>query len=103
MAPDISDKKVRRADGPRSNDLHPFVYVALGVAVLWFVFAVWGFGGQGDADYLLAIVSDFFIMAIAIPSILWHVAKAEDVRDPAHENDAMHDNKSTFREWASLR
>jgi len=77
------------------------VYGALGAAVLWFVLAVWAFSGQGYADYLLAIVSGFFVVAVAIPSILWHVGKAKDVRESAHENDAVHDNKRSFREWAA--
>jgi hypothetical protein len=101
MNRDARPSEHRRPDPQSFKDLHPVVYRALGVAVLWFVLAVWEFSGQGDADYLLAIVSGFFIVAIAIPSILWHVGKVKDVRRSAHENDAFHDNTRSFRDWAS--
>ena len=43
-------KRVRRS-------LHPTVYVALVGLVLWLVLAIWGFGYDGQTDYLLAIVA----------------------------------------------
>jgi hypothetical protein len=86
---------------PAFRNLHPFVYVGLGVGVMWFALAVWGFSGEGYADYLLAIVSGFMLMAVAIPCILWHVGKVQDARGSAHENDAAHVPHGSFRDWSS--
>jgi hypothetical protein len=35
--------------------LHPAVYVALVGLTSWLVLAIWGFGYDGQTDYLLAI------------------------------------------------
>jgi hypothetical protein len=87
---------------PVLKDFHRFVYGGLGLTVVWFALAVWGFSGKGDADYLLAIVSGFILMAAAIPCILWHVGRTQDtIDDRAHENDAVHGDRRSFREWAS--
>jgi hypothetical protein len=40
--------------------LHPAVYVALVGLTLWLAVAIWGFGYDGQTDYLLAIVTGFF-------------------------------------------
>ena len=50
--------------------LHPAVYVALVGLTAWLVLAIWGFGYDGQTDYLLAIVTGFLVIAVAIPSTL---------------------------------
>jgi hypothetical protein len=50
--------------------LHPAVYVALVGLTSWLVLAIWGFGYDGQTDYLLAIVTGFLVIAVAIPSTL---------------------------------
>jgi hypothetical protein len=52
------------------RDLHPAVYTALVGLTVWLGLAVWGFGYDGQTDYLLAIVSGFLFIAVAIPSVL---------------------------------
>jgi len=42
------------------RDLHPAIYIALVGLTLWLGLAIWGFGYDGQTDYLLAIVSGFF-------------------------------------------
>jgi hypothetical protein len=82
------------------------VYGAIGIAILWFALAVWGFRGEGYADYLFAIVTGFIVMAVAVPWILWHVGKKHESsggshETGSHENDAARDSKISFRDWAS--
>src|SRR5215467_15730877 len=70
-------KRVRRS-------LHPTVYVALVGLVLWLVLAIWGFGYDGQTDYLLAIVTGFLVIAVAIPStlaLMVHRQKDADERE----------------------
>jgi hypothetical protein len=55
--------------------LHPFVWAAVIGFVIWFALAIWGFGTEGYADWLLTVVSGFIFIAIAIPLILAGVAR----------------------------
>jgi hypothetical protein len=41
------------------SGLHPAVYMALVGLTFWLILAIWGFGYDGQTDYLLAIVSGF--------------------------------------------
>ena len=52
------------------RDLHPAIYMALVGLTLWLGLAIWGFGYDGQTDYLLVIVSGFLFIAVAIPSTL---------------------------------
>ena len=52
------------------GSLHPAVYMALVGLTLWLGLAIWGFGYDGQTDYLLAIVSGFLFIAVAIPATL---------------------------------
>jgi hypothetical protein len=101
MSSETNRTSIERPEQPAFKTLHPSVYAALGGAVLWFVLAVWEFSGSGDADYLLAIVSGFIAMATAIPLILWRVSKKTDVPGTLHENEAVHTEQRSFRDWAS--
>jgi hypothetical protein len=85
--------------GPRrdrlvSNHLHPVVYMAIVGLALWFVLSVWEFAGDGYTDYLLAVVSGFIFIAVALPYALSRVWRK---RSP----DAAQRNREGFREWAS--
>jgi hypothetical protein len=81
----------------RSRDLHPVVYAALVGLVLWLVFAIWGFGYNAETDYLLAVVSGFLVIAVAIPSALaLMVYRHRDQGERKHERDVK-----PFREWMS--
>jgi len=56
------------------RNLHPAVYVALVGLTLWLGLAIWGFGYDGQTDYLLAIGNNFVLVLDA-------KAPGEDVRD----------------------
>jgi hypothetical protein len=74
--------------------LHPAVYVALVGLTSWLVLAIWGFGYDGQTDYLLAIVTGFLVIAVAIPSTL-----ALMVHRQSKPDEKMTSAKTSFREW----
>src|SRR6266704_431888 len=49
-----TDRKEQRTSTAR---LHPFVWAGLIGLVIWFALAIWGFGTEGYADWLLSVVS----------------------------------------------
>jgi hypothetical protein len=73
--------------------LHPAVYVALVGLTLWVVLAIWGFGYDGQTDYLLAIVTGFLVIAVAIPSTLALMVHRQS--NPDGKSSA----ETSFREW----
>jgi hypothetical protein len=56
--------------------------------------AIWGFGYDGQTDYLLAIVTGFLVIAVAIPSTL-----ALMVHRQSNSDEEMTSAKTSFREW----
>lgn len=65
-------REVSRHNRLVSDHLHPLIYTAVVGLVLWFVVSAWAFFGDGEyMGLLLAVVSGFFFMAIAIPGALW--------------------------------
>jgi hypothetical protein len=76
------------------RDLHPAIYMALVGLTLWLGLAIWGFGYDGQTDYLLAIVSGFLFIAVAIPStlaLMVHRQKSSDEQKISGE--------ASFKEW----
>ena len=68
--------------------LHPRVYALMMGLAGWLVLSVWIFSGVGSTDYLLAIVSGFIFIAVALPFIL------SRLRRPGSE-------APSFRAWGS--
>jgi hypothetical protein len=68
--------------------LHPLVYALIMGLAGWLVLSVWTFPGVGSTDYLLAIVSGFIFIAVALPFIL------SRLRRPGSE-------VPSFRAWGS--
>jgi len=75
------------------------VYIALVGLVLWLVLATWGFGYDSQTDYLLAIVTGFLIIAVAIPATCALMAYSQGTSG-AGEDSARRDTAS-FRQWAA--
>src|SRR5262249_52612345 len=102
---DAMTTKARSRGQPVSNDLHPLVYLTIVGLALWFVLsALWGFGADATADYLLGIVSGFIFIAVAIPVVLWLVfyRGGADDRAPSEERTEQGAQQtSSFRQWAS--
>jgi hypothetical protein len=90
-------KDMIRHDRPVSDDLHPLIYAALIALTALFVFAAWGFdlNENGGAAYLIAIVSGFFLMAVALPLISHHVWRKYR-NDPEDK-----DRTQPLRTWCS--
>jgi hypothetical protein len=88
-------RDVIRHDRPVSDHLHPLVYKAVVGLALWLVLSVWSFAGGGYTDFLLAVVSGFVFIAVAIPHALWRVWRKNQGSDAAGENG------ESFRDWAS--
>ena len=73
-----------------SDTLHPFVYVAIVGLATWLVLSLVEFSGDRYADYLLAVVGGFFVVAATIPIVLWRMAS----RQGADESKC-----GSLREW----
>jgi hypothetical protein len=79
---------------PPIRHLHPTVYWAILGLTLWYVVAVWfGFSGGSYVDYLLAVVTGFIFIAVALPLIAWIVWRRNRDRPTRH--------RETFADWAS--
>lgn len=66
------DKSAERPSTHETTDLlHPRVYALMIGLAVWLVMSVWiFFSGVGSTDYLLAIVSGFIFIAVALQFIL---------------------------------
>jgi hypothetical protein len=81
-------------DSKISDSLHPLVNMAIIGLVLMFVAAVWMFFDSGPYEaWLDVVVTGLFIIAIAIPALLWLTWRrnADDARDDSH---------LSFRDWS---
>ena len=80
----------------RRNDvydgLHPAVYLALICSAVWFSLAIWGFAADRYTDWILVVVSGFWLVAVSIPAILFAVKR---------DDDSPTKNALAFRDWAS--
>jgi hypothetical protein len=79
--------------------LHSKIYVALVGLVLWLVLATWGFGYDGQTDYLLAIVTGFLVIAVAIPATLALMVHREG--NSVDSNNSAQQDSVSFRQWAA--
>ena len=73
--------------------LHPAIYMTLVGLTVWLVLAIWGFGYDGQTDYLLAIVSGFLFIAVAIPSVLALMVYRQS------SDERKRSGEATLREW----
>ncbi|HXF87027.1 MAG TPA: hypothetical protein VNK48_01575 [Xanthobacteraceae bacterium] len=94
----MSEDRIRQ-NRRLSNRLHPRVYTAMAVLAGWIAVAVWAFGTDGYTDYLLAIVSGFIFIVVALAHVLSRVG----TRDPgARVSDRTESSQQdeTFHDWA---
>jgi hypothetical protein len=88
------NNKANRQDQPVFRHLHPTIYWAIVGLTAWYVVAVWfGFSGGSYADYLLAVVTGFIFIAVALPVVAWAVWRQSRNRGTKHSE--------TFSDWAS--
>jgi len=97
------DQEIRLEASKRiARSLHPAVYIALVGLTLWLGLAIWGFGYDGQTDYLLAIVSGFLFIAVAIPSVLAlmvHRQKTSSERNSSGEASIQEWMAGNFDTW----
>jgi len=86
--------QVNRQNKAVAGVLDPAVYIVLVGLTAWLAVAIWGFGYDGQTDYLLAIVTGFLVIAVAIPSTL-----ALMVYRQGNSDDQKSSDKTSFREW----
>jgi hypothetical protein len=78
-----------------SNRLPPLVNGALVALTLWFVLAAWSFASDGYGDLLLAVVSGFFLIVVAILFSIWRVwQKNQDA-------GSTRESSGSLRDWMS--
>jgi hypothetical protein len=53
-----------------SGAFHPLVYKVLAGLALWFVLSAWGFAGGGHTDFVLGVVTLFFLVSVGLPGAL---------------------------------
>jgi hypothetical protein len=82
---------------PHTGHLHPVVYLAMVGLTLLLIVSVWGFAADGQTDYLLVVVSGFFIIAVVLPSLLWLVWRKNQTAESVREGEAH----GSFRAWAT--
>jgi len=78
-----------------TNGLHPAIYAGLAVLALWLVVSAWiFFGSEGQyAAFSVAIASGLFLIAGAIPFVLWRVWRR---RTP---DGAADQPRTPFSDW----
>jgi hypothetical protein len=85
-----------RHNRPPSDEFPAIVYKVAAGFVLAFVMLAWiFFGGWAHMGLVLAIVSVFFFMILAIPSALWLAARRH--QDPK----TTQPRAASWREWAA--
>ncbi len=82
-----------------SNRLHPRVYTAMAALGAWLAAAVWAFGSDSYTDYLLAIVSGFIFVVIALAYVLSRVGTRDPGARTLRKTEAAQ-QEETFRDWA---
>jgi hypothetical protein len=82
---------------PVTGHLHPVVYLCMVGLALWLIVSVWGFAADGQTDYLLVVVSGFFVIAVVLPSLLWLVWRKNQTAEAVREGEAH----ESFRAWAA--
>jgi hypothetical protein len=78
-----------------SDGLHPAIYAGLAAFAAWLMISAWiFFGSEGHyAGYLVAVATGFFVVAAAIPWVMWRVARAKAAPGEADPE------RATFADW----
>jgi hypothetical protein len=85
---------------PVTSRAHPGIYAILIGLTIWFILAAWSFAGSGVTNYLLFIVSAFLCVAIALPLILFRVART---RPSLQGRSPQGLEQPPLRDWMRLR
>lgn len=87
---DISQDNNTSQNNIVSDRLHPLIYAAMTALALWFILAIWAsFDQSGYTGWLLAVVTGFILMAIALPFVLSRVGRGGAESGPASGQRAL--------------
>jgi hypothetical protein len=87
-----------RRNQPVSDHLHPLIYRAMIGLALWFVLSAWLLFGFGNGHYLgllLAVVSLFLLISVALPYLICRS------RRKFQGPDATGKDGESLRDWLS--
>ena len=76
-------------DAPLSDQLHPWIYRTIVALAVSLIGSVWGFFGPGRTGFALTVVSLFFVVAVAIPTILWRISRHHAAPQAAAEPESF--------------
>src|SRR5215470_7199533 len=94
-------KDVMPGNRPVADHLHPLIYAAIVGLALWLVLSVWGFAGGYYTDFVLAVVSAFVLLALAILYVLWRVGRRDQAADAAARSDESGRSEESIGHWLS--
>jgi hypothetical protein len=81
---------------PTNDELHPLVYRSMIGLTIWLVLSVWALFSRGAYEGLtLTVITLFFLIAVAIPVILWLTWRRNS--DP----NEQHGYVAPFGEWVA--
>ena len=90
----MSDHTHRR-NVPINVELHPLVYKAMIGLTVWLVLSIWFlFGGGTYVGLILAMITVFFVILVAIPSLIWLTWRRNS--EPDAQNHA-----ESYPNWAA--
>jgi len=78
-----------------SDRLHPMVSIAIVGLALWLILSVWEFARDGHTDFLLVVVSGFFVMVLALAYALWRTSQNQQAPDTSQNAE------DSFGRWAA--
>lgn len=76
---------------------HPVVYRLIIALAALLAISVWGFFADSDIGYLVAVVTGFVFMIVALPSLLWRIRRHG--HDPRLQEDGSGERAGSLREW----
>jgi len=79
---------------PPSDELHPAIYLIMVGLAVWLVLSVWAFASNPGTEYLLVVVSGFFVVFLAIPAALWQTWRHQ-------RRDTKAPHGPSLRDWAA--
>ena len=82
---------------PTKTLFHPIVYRAIIALAAVLAVSAWGFFADSETGYVLAVVSGFVFMIVALPSLLWRIRRHG--HDPRLQEDGSSERAGSLLEW----
>ncbi len=82
---------------PTKTLFHPIVYRAIIALAAVLAVSAWGFFADSETGYVLAVVSGFVFMIVALPSLLWRIRRHG--HDPRLREDGSSEKPGSLMDW----